>query len=169
MLRKGTKHVDMMPPAAVGGGQEIFLGRQSIVDRRQHLRAFELLFRAGRQNRAEVDNGCSATAAVIHHALNELGLASLLGGYRGYVNLDADMLMSDAIELLPRNKFVLEILETVQPTTAIVARCRNLRGKGYTLAMDDFTRHDPALAPLLDVVHIVKVDIRAIKVNWAAC
>ena len=158
-----------MPPAAVGGGQEIFLGRQSIVDRRQHLRAFELLFRAGRQSRAEVDNGCSATAAVIHHALNELGLASLLGGYRGYVNLDADMLMSDAIELLPRNKFVLEILETVQPTTAIVARCRNLRGKGYTLAMDDFTRHDPALAPLLDVVHIVKVDIRAIKVNWAAC
>ena len=89
-----------------------------------------------------------------------LGLESLLGGYRGFINLDADMLMSDAIELLPRGKVVLEILETVTPTPEIVKRCRELRDGGFTLAMDDFVRHEASLAPLLDIAHIVKIDIR---------
>ena len=150
----------MTVPSPCAESEDFFLGRQSIVDRGQNLHAFELLFRSNRRNEAAVESATAATATVIHHALNELGLESLLGGYRGFINLDADMLMSDAIELLPRGKVVLEILETVTPTPEIVKRCRELRDGGFTLAMDDFVRHEAALAPLLDVAHIVKVDIR---------
>ncbi len=152
--------VDMTPPRVDSDGQEIFLGRQSIVDRGQNLRAFELLFRSSRQNRAEVGSATVATATVINYALNELGLESVLGSYRGFINLDADMLMSETIELLPRRKVVLEILETVEPTPEIVERCRYLRDSGYTLAMDDFVHYDEALLPLLDLTHIVKVDLQ---------
>lgn len=145
--------------------EEFFLGRQSIVDRGQNLHAFELLFRSDRQNQATVADSTLATATVIQHALNELGLESLLGSFRGFINLDADMLMSEAIELLPRDKVVLEILETVVPTAEIVARCWQLREQGFTLAMDDFVRHEAALTPLLEAAHIVKVDIRAAGVD----
>lgn len=140
-------------------GQDIFLGRQSIVDRDQNLRAFELLFRSSQRNHAEVNSPTAATATVINYALTELGIESLLGSYRGFINLDEQMLLSDAIELLPRDKIVLEILETVTPTPAVVQRCRQLRDKGFTLAMDDFVRHDPSLMPLLALTHIVKVDV----------
>ncbi len=150
----------MTPLRVDSDGQEIFLGRQSIVDREQNLRAFELLFRSGRRNQADVGNATVATATVINYALNELGLESLLGGYLGFINLDAEMLMSDTIELLPRKKVVLEILETVEPTPVVVKRCQQLRKLGFTLAMDDFVRHDEALRPLLEVTHIVKVDIQ---------
>ena len=50
----------------------------------------------------------------------------------------AEMLLSDMIELLPRDKVVLEILETVSITPEILERCHALHGMGFTLAIDDF-------------------------------
>ena len=152
--------VDMIPPRMHSDDEKIFLGRQSIVDREQNLHAFELLFRSSEQNRADVDSATVATATVINYALNELGLESLLGNYLGFINFDAEMLLSDAIELLPRDKIVQEILETVEPTPPVVKRCQHLRKLGFTLAMDDFVHDEKALQPLLEVAHIVKVDIQ---------
>jgi len=144
-------------------GRDIFLGRQPILDRGRNLRAFELLFRSGARNRADVGCATASTATVIHYALNELGIESVLGRYRGFINLDAEMLLSDSIELLPRDKVVLEILETVVPTARIVERCRLLRDLGFTLALDDFAGDDAALRPLLEVAHIVKVDLTLLE------
>ncbi len=160
--------MDMTPARVDNDGQEIFLGRQSILDRGQNLRAFELLFRSSRQNRADVGSAIAASATVINYALNDLGIESVLGNYRGFINLDAELLMSETIELLPRDKIVLEILETVEPTPEIVARCRQLRKSGYTLAMDDFVSYDEALVPLLEVTHIVKVDLQLLERNALA-
>jgi len=157
--------MDTAPPKVISEGQEIFLGRQSILDRHQNLHAFELLFRSSGQNRADVGCATAATATVINYALNELGIESVLGGYRGFLNLDAEMLLNEAIELLPRDKIVLEILETVEPTPAIVERCRYLRDNGFTLAMDDFVHFDSTLKPLLELTHIVKVDLQLLDNN----
>ena len=44
----------------------------------------------------------------------------------------------------------------------IVGRCRELKRKGYRLALDDYTRYEAAHEPLLELVDIVKVDILAL-------
>ena len=44
---------------------QLFLGRQPILDRDQRLFAYELLFRSGSRNFAEVTDGVQATATVI--------------------------------------------------------------------------------------------------------
>jgi len=139
--------------------QDIFIGRQPILDRDQQLYAYELLFRRGTQNSADVTDDLSATATVLSHAFTELGLEAALGPYLGFVNLDARMLMSDILELLPREKFVLEVLETVEITPEVVARCRELKALGYTLALDDFVRLEEQHRPLLGMADIVKVDL----------
>jgi EAL and modified HD-GYP domain-containing signal transduction protein len=139
--------------------QEIFIGRQPILDREQQLYAYELLFRRGTQNSAEVTDDLAATATVLSHAFTELGLEAALGPYLGFVNLDARMLMSDAIELLPKEKFVLEVLETVELTPDVVRRCRTLKDLGYTLALDDFVRLEEQHRPLLEMADIVKVEL----------
>lgn len=139
--------------------QEIFIGRQPILDREQQLYAYELLFRRGTQNSAEVTDDLAATATVLSHVFSELGLEAALGPYLGFVNLDARMLMSDAIELLPREKFVLEVLETVEITPEVVKRCRDLKEKGFTLALDDFVRLEEQHRPLLEMADIVKVEL----------
>ena len=96
--------------------QELFLGAQPILDRNQNLAAYELLFRSGHFNGATIEDDVFASATVINHAFTELGVEAVLGKHPGYINLSAALLMSDVIELLPRAKVVLEILETVKVT-----------------------------------------------------
>jgi EAL and modified HD-GYP domain-containing signal transduction protein len=140
--------------------QELFLGRQPILDRNQNLAAFELLFRAGHFNGAQIEDDVFASATVINHAFSELGVEAVLGKHTGFINLSAPLIMSDVIELLPKSKVVLEILEHVAVTDALVARCKALKQMGFTLALDDFTGREADFRPLLEVVDIVKVDVK---------
>jgi EAL and modified HD-GYP domain-containing signal transduction protein len=141
------------------GTEEIFIGRQPILDREHQLYAYELLFRSGKANAANVSNDLVASASVISHAFAELGIERALGPYKGFVNCDATLLLSDMLEILPSEKMVLEILETVEPTAEIVARCQDLKARGFTLALDDFVNFEEKWRPLLDLVEVVKVDI----------
>jgi EAL and modified HD-GYP domain-containing signal transduction protein len=140
--------------------QELFLGRQPILDRNQNLAAFELLFRSGHFNGAQIEDDVFATATVINHAFSELGVEAVLGKHTGFINLSAPLILSDVIELLPKSKVVLEILEHVAVTDALVARCKALKRMGFTLALDDFTGREADFRPLLEVVDIVKVDVK---------
>lgn len=141
----------------------IYLGRQPILDARQSLYGYELLFRSGpAPNRAIVSNHMVATATVITHAFTELGLADALGEQKAFINVDGDFLLSEAVELLPKDKVVLEILETVEVTPELLKRCRELKGKGFALALDDIVAVTPAMEPLLDLTDIAKVCISAV-------
>jgi len=145
-----------MPDAA----DEVFIGRQPILGRGHELVAYELLFRSGRQkNSANVPDDLQASAAVISHAFADLGVEQALGPYKGFINCDATLLLSDLLEALPSDKIVLEILETVELTPVIVERCGVLKERGYTLALDDFVNFEDKFRPLLDLVEIVKVDL----------
>lgn len=148
-----------VPPAAC---LEVFLGRQPILDREQKLCAYELLFRNSLVNQASVLDDVQATATVISNVFGELSIAGALGPYRGFINVDRRMLFSDTIELLPKASVVLELLETIEVTPEVVARCRELHAAGFVLALDDVVQLGPTYAELLDVVEIVKVDLKAV-------
>ena len=143
--------------------EELFLGRQPILDREQRLFAYELLFRNGQRNAADVTDGVQATATVIANAFSELGIEAALGTHRGFINVDEQFLFSDMLELLPRHAVVLEILETVPPTEAVIERCTALKAAGFTLALDDVIQLQPEYAELLELVEIVKVDIQPLS------
>ena len=144
--------------------EEIFIGRQPILDRQQQLFAYELLFRSGAQkNEANVQDNLGATASVINHAFAELGVEQALGPYKGFINCDASLLLSDMLEILPTDKIVLEVLETVEVTPQIVERCTELKARGFTLALDDFVNYEDKWQPLLDLIEIVKVDLLSLN------
>jgi len=144
----------------MSGGEEIFIGRQPILDRNHQLFAYELLFRSGaRVNAANVQDNLAATASVINHAFAELGIEQAMGPYKGFINCDEHLLLSDILEVLPTDKIVLEVLETVELTPQIIERCRELKQRGFTLALDDFVNYEDKFKPLLDLIEIVKVDL----------
>ncbi|MBS1197104.1 MAG: hypothetical protein H6R18_889 [Proteobacteria bacterium] len=140
---------------------QLFLGRQPILDRNQELVAYELLFRSGTHNAAVITDGdgASATATVIVNAFTELSVGDALGSCLGFINVDEEFLFSDLLELLPMQSVVLEILETVPATEAVVQRCRELKEKGFTLALDDVIQVSPEYKELLDLAEIIKVDL----------
>lgn len=140
----------------------IFLGRQPILDRQQNLVAYELLFRPGQVDSVHVADNVNASANVLVNAYGQLGIQRVLGNQRGFINVNQELLLSDAILLLPHQHVVLELLESIVITPEIVQRCLDLKQKGYHLALDDVTTIDERLESLLPIVNVVKVDVLAL-------
>lgn len=138
---------------------DIFLARQPILDRKQHIVAYELLFRSGQANHANVLDDLSATAHVVTSVLGEMGIQSVLGTQRGFINVSADLLQSDMLELLPPDQMVLEILETVEITGAVIERCATLKRQGFTIALDDVGQLTDVQSQLLPHIDIIKLDL----------
>ena len=138
---------------------DVFLGRQPILDRQKKLIAYELLYRREPCGHAEVTDDAKATSLVVKHTFHDLGVAKVLGPCLGFVNVDAEALMSRHIERLPTDRMVLELLETVVIDERVVRRCLELKRRGFRLALDDFFRHEERFEPLLAMVHIIKVDV----------
>jgi EAL and modified HD-GYP domain-containing signal transduction protein len=140
--------------------QDIFIARQPIVDRNENLVAFELLFRSARSSsESGVVDDTMATAQVLVNAFGEMGVAEVLGTHKGFINLDAEILHSDLIELLPKQQVVLELLETITIDDAIISRCHELKAKGFSLALDDVVELGDDIKPLLSVVEVIKLDL----------
>lgn len=140
-----------------------FLGRQPIVDAKENLVGYELLFRSSPVNAAHVVDDFAATATVIRHAFVDLGVAEVLGDRQGYINVDEQLLMSDLINVLPHDTVVLEILETVPAKPTLLERLAELRQRGFRLAMDDLVTLNSDKRALLDYVDIVKIDLSLIE------
>jgi EAL and modified HD-GYP domain-containing signal transduction protein len=139
--------------------QQLFLARQPILDRDQNVIAYELLFRGAHTESAQVTDDLHATAQVITNLFSEIGIESVIGNSLGFVNVSADMLLADMIELLPAKQIVLEILETVRIDQRIIERCVALKTLGFTIALDDFTLMRDEYQPLLPLIDVVKVDV----------
>lgn len=138
---------------------EFYLGRQPILNEHQNVVAYELLFRSGQTAVSGVTDDVLATSTVIINTISQLGVENVLDKQSsGFINLSYDLLMSDMLELLPRERMVLEILETVEIDDRAIQRCRELKAKGFRLALDDF-EYTPAYDPLFEVVDIIKFDV----------
>lgn len=142
-------------------GSEIYLGRQPIFTRDGSLSAYELLFRDSAENSASVGDADRATAHVLCGALGDFGVGKVLRNRTGFVNVSRSFLMSDAIETIPFERFVLEILEDIEFDGAVIARCHALHAAGYRLALDDVSTELHVPPQLLAAIDIVKVDMRS--------
>ena len=142
--------------------ENVFLGRQPILDRNRNLVAYELLFRAGQDNLAQISDDVHASVNVVISTYGQLGIQRVLGGLRGFINISYELLLSDTILLLPSKHVVLELLETIPVTPEVVQRCIKLKQMGYHLALDDVARIDDRIKPLLPIVDVIKVDVLAL-------
>ncbi|MEE8166762.1 MAG: EAL domain-containing protein [Myxococcota bacterium] len=139
-----------------------FIGRQPIVDRDQEVVAYELLFRTSSSAQAaEIQEAGRASVRVMVNTFASLGIDAVLGNFLGFFNVTRAVLLSDAVELLPMDRVVIEVLEDIDVDDEVIRRCRELRRRGFQLALDDWIVDDPrgALLPLVD---LVKVDLPAI-------
>jgi c-di-GMP-related signal transduction protein len=133
------------------------IARQPILDVAGHLHGYELLFRGDPHALAFQGDGIAATRSVLDNTLL-FGLEHLSGGNPAFVNCTQEALENQLVAVLPPQQTVLEILETLKPTTELYEACRTLKSKGFTLALDDFLWH-PEWDRFLDLVAYIKVDL----------
>ncbi len=116
--------------------ENIYVGRQPIVDINSNIFAYELLYR-DKNLSSRIHDGRFASANVISNVLNKFGTKDLLGDYRAFVKIDRKFLMHDLIFSIPKEFFVFSILESVEMDEYVIERIEQLHAKGYTLAIND--------------------------------
>jgi c-di-GMP-related signal transduction protein len=147
---------------------EVYVARQPIHTRSVGVVGYELLFRdsAGASGfpTTALQSGDSATAQVLQTSLLTIGLDELTGGKRAFVNFPRASLLAASTTELPSDRLVVEVLEDVTPDSDTVEACRQLRERGFKVALDDYT-WDPRVASFVDEVDIVKVDVRQVGLD----
>lgn len=135
-----------------------FLGRQPILDERLEIVGYELLFRSADTENSNYESQDYASVSVISSVLSGFGLREVVGGKFGYINVTEEVLQSDMIEVLPREQTVLELLESIPLNARNCRRARDLRDKGFRIALDDHI-YSPEHAEFYHFTDIVKIDI----------
>lgn len=140
--------------------EEAFIGRQAILDQKKNVYAYEILFRSGLKNAFDPSlDGNVATQSVMVNTMLDFGMKKLVSDKKAFINFTEKNLLNRAPQLLPADSIVVEILETVQPTPAILEAVQELKDEGYKIALDDFVLL-PGYEPLIDMADIIKVDFR---------
>lgn len=136
------------------------IGRQPILDRLEKITFYELLFRSQESpGSASIKNSIQATSQVVVNSLSGFKIEDVLGTYPGLINVDAKMLMSDTIELLPPGVMGLELLNSSIITPEVIERCRELKSLGYILVLDDH-EYSPEYEELYKgIIDIIKIDL----------
>jgi len=153
-----TSRTPTTPAAADDARYTRYVARQPILTADESVLGYELLFRDGIVDYFSSTDSDAASRSTLDASLL-LGLDVLCDGRRAFINCTRDLLLNDYITLLPSDRVVVEILETVPADEQVIAACRRLKKAGYMIALDDFVAGDPR-EPLTPLADIIKVDVR---------
>lgn len=135
-----------------------FLGRQPILDIRQEIVAYELLFRSADMAVSDYASQDQACISVIENTLSGFGLRHVLGDKDGFFNITETVLLSELVEILPSEQVVLELVENITFSDRVRERALELKARGFRLALDDFV-YSPDHAKICRIVDVVKINI----------
>lgn len=134
-----------------------FAARQPILDIDKKVFGYELLFRTSTDNVFPDIDEEKATSKMIEGLQFDLGLDKISSGKFAFINFTEQSILQLYPKLLPKQKVVIEILETVRPTPEVYEQIKVLFDNGYTIALDDFI-HSEAWEPFYELCKIIKID-----------
>jgi len=151
--------------------QNIYVARQPIVDVEQNIQAYELLFRCVQENGSILslfDDNLLATSRVLVNTLNHIGIKNLVGEHKAFINVDEEMLLDNMITTIPKERFVIELLETLVVSDTVIKRVQELKALGYTFAIDDANCSNDFIhnfSPLFPYIDVLKLDLKLINLD----
>ncbi len=132
------------------------LARQPIFNGNMQVVAYELLCRNSNLKFITSADGDAASSQVLLNAFTELSIEQVVGKHKAYVNFTRTLL--DSPPPFNRQKLVIEVLEGQQIDASMLHSLKQLREKGYTIALDDFelVENNESLVAYAD---IIKLDV----------
>ncbi|THB77051.1 MAG: HDOD domain-containing protein [Desulfobulbaceae bacterium] len=143
---------------------DVFVARQPILTKQKKLFGYELLFRTGMNNAFPDLDGDIATSSLLSSSFFSSGIDKISGGRKSFINFTEALLLQGTPSMFPQEKIMIEILENIKPTDEVINACRELKKKGYTLALDDF-EYSSEFNKLLSIIDVVKIDFMNTSAN----
>ncbi len=141
-----------------------YAARQPIFDKSKKLFAYELLFHDSINSVFPDIDGDEDTSKMIEASKFNMGISEFTGSKAAFINFTLETLQHGYPEMLTPDEVVVEIIETIKPGKKLLALCKDLHQKGYTLALDDY-EHQKVWAHFYPFIKIIKINIQLTSVD----
>jgi len=133
---------------------EILLTRQPVFDRKEHLYGYDLVLRRP----GGALPGAPMPEQLVADTFLGIGIDQVAAGRRAFVSVDRFMLLGGAAQLLPAERVVLQLDESIEVDQVLLEACNRLVWAGYRFALGG--EHPEQLPEdLLRLAEIVKVNV----------
>lgn len=139
---------------------DLYVARQPIFDSDNKLFGYEILYRNGYYSSYKNNDPDYATMSTIVTAIFKIGIEKLTGGKMAFLNFTHNSLDKEIATILPKKYVVVEVLESVEPKKNIIKALKQLKDKGYKIALDDFIFKN-GYEPFVELADIIKIDFLA--------
>ena len=136
-----------------------YLAYQPIVNKRREVVGYELLYRDGSQNAAHVTDNDKATRKVVAETVGLFGLNRQTDGFLA-INFTRNLIMDNFVLNLEPEKVIVQIKTNVLFDDELEAKLRDLRERGYIIALKNYLG-EQRLRPYLSLFDIIRVDFKA--------
>jgi len=140
--------------------ENVYLGRQPIIDKNSELWAYEILYR-DKFSKSNTGDDRFASSVVINNILSKFGTRSLLGERKAFIKVDRKFLLNDIVFTIPKEFFIFSIFQSTDIDERIIERVQQLHEKGYELAINDVILTDDKLikyTPILNELSYIKIN-----------
>lgn len=144
---------------------DVILACRPVYTRNQDVAAFQLLLHGEKPAEGASLSDIEATNTVILGSYTQVFQGGKTRSVPSFLKVTDEVLMAPELPDLPKKQYILEIPQHLMLTSDLVDRLKALARRGYRLAMDGYDPADDELDVLLDIVHIVKIDIRGVDAD----
>ncbi len=138
-----------------------FLSRQPILDKEEHTVFYDLFYLDQNLESDFIDDRYASTS-VLSSVLNKFGIKSIVGDHSAFIKVDNTFLLHDLIFSIPKEYFIISILEQVEITSPILKRIEKLKKDGYRLSLNDIALSVDNINKFRDILKymdFIKIDI----------
>lgn len=139
------------------------LSKQKIFNRKHEVFAYELLFKDGSDRYAALSDSVKETSQLIMSSITNPELDKLLGkNPLVFINIDEATLTKGILDILDKDRFVLNILENIKLDTTVLNKIIQYKKRGFMLSLERFDSSAEMLhkfRQLFNFIDIIKMDI----------
>ncbi|MCF6340638.1 MAG: EAL domain-containing protein [Sulfurimonas sp.] len=141
----------------------INISKQKILDNKNKVFAYELIFQDSQNQETSLSNSVRETSQLIMSSISSKELDKLLGrNTMALINVDEDNLLKDILDVLDKDRFILNILEDINLTEKVISKIIQYRKRGFKLSLEHFDSSAQMIkkfSRLFNYIDIIKMDI----------
>lgn len=142
---------------------EISVSKQKIFNKNNKVFSYELVFKDDANNITGFSNSVKETAQLIIGAVSSKELDKLLGrDTLAFVNVDDQTITKGILDVLDKDRFVLNISEDIKLTEEVISKIIQYRKRGFKLSLEHFDSSAVMIKKfhrLFNYIDIIKMDV----------
>ncbi len=141
----------------------IRLSIQKIFNRKNQVFAYELLFKDGSDRDTSLSDSVKGTSQLVMSSITSPELDKLLGKRSlGFVNVDESTLTKGILDVLDKDRFILNIHEDIKLDDNIINKIIQYKKRGFMLSLERFDSSANMInkfRQLFNFIDIIKMDV----------